>query len=64
MDMSIKLFQYFIENETNFFGLEEIDIDNGETKLVVKAKLFLDTNKQLEDLEITLKCLEHVNKKS
>ena len=46
-------------------NIQEINIDDGETKEVVKAKLFLDINKdtaklasRIEDIKIKLKYLE------
>ena len=38
--------------------VQEINFDDGETKVVVNAKLFLDINKNIEDLKINLKYLE------
>ena len=38
--------------------VQELNFDDGETKVVVNAKLFLDINKKLEDLKINLKYLE------
>ena len=37
---------------------KEIIFDNGETQIVVNAKLFLDINKNIEDRKINLKYLE------
>ena len=42
----------------NLQNVQEINFDNGETKVVVNAKLFLDINKNIEDLKINLKYLE------
>ena len=39
-------------------NLQEIIIDNGETQIVVNAKLFLDINKSIEDIKINIKYLE------
>ena len=39
-------------------SVQEINFDDGETKVVVNAKLFLDINKNIEDLKINLKYLE------
>ena len=54
-----------LENFENLQSVQEINFDDGETKVVVNAKLFLDINKdtaklatQLEDLKINLKYLE------
>ena len=43
----------------NLQSVQEINFDDGETKVVVNAKLFLDINKNIEDLKINLKYLEH-----
>ena len=42
----------------NLQSEQEINFDDGETKVVVNAKLFLDLNKNIEDLKINLKYLE------
>ena len=42
----------------NLQSVQEINFDDGETKAVVNAKLFLDINKNIEDLKINLKYLE------
>ena len=42
----------------NLQSVQEINFDDGETKVVVNAKLFLDINKNIEDLKINLKYLE------
>ena len=54
-----------LENFENLQSVQEINFDDGETKVVVNAKLFLDINKdtaklatQIEDLKINLKNLE------
>ena len=54
-----------LENFENLQSVQEINFDDGETKVVVNAKLFLDINKdtaklatQIEDLKINLKYLE------
>ena len=47
-----------LENFENLQSVQEINIDDGETKVVVNAKLFLDINKNIEDLKINLKYLE------
>ena len=44
--------------QSTFGNLQEIIFDNGETQIVVKAKLFLDINKSIEDIKINLKYLE------
>ena len=38
--------------------VQEINFDDGETKVVVNAKLFSDINKNIEELKINLKYLE------
>ena len=47
-----------LENFENLQSVQEINFDDGETKVVVNAKLFLDINKSIEDLKINLKYLE------
>ena len=48
----------------NLQNVQEINFDDGETKVVVNAKLFLDINKNIEDMKINLKYLEQdVNNK-
>ena len=49
--MSINMFGYCADRlqKTNLNSLEGIKFNNGETKVLANAKLFLDTNKQLED---------------
>ena len=42
----------------NLQSVQEINFDDGETKVVVNAKLFLDIIKNIEDLKINLKYLE------
>ena len=44
--------------QSTFGNLQEIIFDNGETQIVVNAKLFLDINKSIEDMKINLKYLE------
>ena len=44
--------------QSTFGNLQEIKFDNGETQIVVNAKLFLDINKSIEDIKINLKYLE------
>ena len=48
----------------NLQNVQEINFDDGETKVVVNAKLFLDINKNIEDLKINLKYLEQDVKKN
>ena len=47
-----------LENFENLQSVQEINFDDGETKVVVNAKLFLDINKSIEDIKINLKYLE------
>ena len=42
----------------NLQSVQEINFDDGETKVVVNAKLFLDITKSIEDLKINLEYLE------
>ena len=42
----------------NLQSVQEINFDDGETNVVVNAKLFLDISKNIEDLKINLKYLE------
>ena len=55
-DLSNTLENFDMQN--TFGNLQEIIIDNGETQIVVNAKLFLDINKSIEDIKINLKYLE------
>ena len=58
--INIKLIDIFdkLENFDNLQSVQEINFDDGETKVVVNAKLFLDINKNIVDLKINLKYLE------
>ena len=47
-----------LQNTEIALRVQEINFDDGETKVVVNAKLFLDINKNIEDLKINLKYLE------
>ena len=47
-----------LQNTEGAMRVQEINFDDGETKVVVNAKLFLDINKNIEDLKINLKYLE------
>ena len=47
-----------LENFEILQSIQEINFDDGKTKVVVNAKLFLDINKKIEDLKINLKYLE------
>ena len=42
----------------NLQNVQEYNFDDGETKVVVNAKFFLDMNKIIEDLKINLQYLE------
>ena len=44
--------------QSTFGNLQEIIFDNGETQIVVNAKLFLDIKKSIEDIKLNLKYLE------
>ena len=48
-----------LQNTEGALRVQEINFDDGETKVVVNAKLYLDIkNKNIEDLKINLKYLE------
>ena len=47
-----------LQNTEGALRVQEINFDDGETKVVVNAKLFLDINKNTEDLKINLEYLE------
>ena len=47
-----------LQNTEGALRVQEINFDDGETKVVVNAKLFLDINKNIEDLKTNLKYLE------
>ena len=47
-----------LQSTEGALGVQENNFDDGETKVVVNAKLFLDINKNVEDLKINLKYLE------
>ena len=55
-DLSNTLENFDMQN--NFGNLQEIIFDNGETQIVVNAKLFLNINKSIEDIKINLKYSE------
>ena len=55
-DLSKTLENFDMQN--TFGNLQEIIFDNGETPIVVNAKLFLDINKSIEDIKLNLKYLE------
>ena len=52
-----------LQNTEGALRVQEISFDDGETKVVVIAKLFLDINKNIEDLKINMKYLEQDVKK-
>ena len=58
--INIKLFDMSdkLENFKNLQNVQEINFDDGEIKVVVNAKLFLDINKNIEDMKINLEYLE------
>ena len=45
-------------SEKNFKNGQQLTFDNGETKVLVNAKMFVDTNKSIADMTINLKYLE------
>ena len=47
-----------LQNTEGALRVQEINFDDGETKVVVNAKLFLDINKNIETLKVNLKYLE------
>ena len=47
-----------LQNTEGALRVQEINFDDGETKVVVNANLFLDINKNIEDLKINPKYLE------
>ena len=47
-----------LQNTEGALRVQEINFDDGETKVVVNAKFFLDINKNIEDLKNNLKYLE------
>ena len=47
-----------LQNTEGTLRVQEINFDDDETKVVVNAKLFLDVNKNIEDLKINMKYLE------
>ena len=53
-----------LQNTEGALRVQEINFDDGETKAVVNANLFLDTHKIVEDIKINLKNLEQHNKKA
>ena len=52
-----------LQNTVGALRVQETNFDDGETKVVVYAKLFLDINKNIEDLKINLKYLEQYVKR-
>ena len=46
------------EGASTAWRIEEIQIINDETQIVVNAKLFLDINKSIEDIKININYLE------
>ena len=58
INLKLNDMQSTINGMTDNLSLQEINFDDGETKVVVNAKLFLDINKNIEDLKINLKYLE------
>ena len=59
LESQTKLFNLKLNDITdNLQKVQEIIFDNGETKVVVNAKLSLDIDKNIEDLKFNLKYLE------
>ena len=59
IDLKLNDMQRTINGMTdNLQSVQEINFDDGETKVVVNAKSFLDISKDIEDLKINLKYLE------
>ena len=56
--MSDNLKRKNYENFTNPDNVEGFSFDDGETTVVVGAKLFVDINKNIENIKINLKYLE------
>ena len=52
-----------LQNTEGALRQQEISFDDGETKVVVNAKLFLDINKNIEDLKINIRIEQDVKKK-
>ena len=46
------------EEQNTELRVEEIQFKNGETNIIISAKLFLVINKSIEDIKINLKFLE------
>ena len=53
-----------LQNTEGALRVQDSNFDDGETKVVVNAKLFLDINKNMEDLKINMKYLEQDVKKN
>ena len=58
INLKLNDMQSTINGSTDNLSVQEINFDDGETKVVVNAKLFLDINKNIKDLKINLKYLE------
>ena len=58
INLKLNDMQSTINDSTDNLSVQEINFDDGETKVVVNAKLFLDINKNIKDLKINLKYLE------
>ena len=52
-----------LQNTEGALRQQEISFDDGETKVVANAKLFLDMNKNIEDLKINIRIEQDVKKK-
>ena len=56
LDFSDKLEKFNnLQNTEGALRVEEIQFNNGETNILINAKLFLDINKSIEDIKIILK---------
>ena len=61
-NLRIDKLEEYINESNDLDNLEEIKFKDGETHVLVNAKLFKDINKQLEDLKINQKYLEQDSK--
>ena len=60
--INIKLIDMRFGMSDKLENTQKINFVDSETKLVVNVKLFLDINKNIEDIKINMKCLEQDNK--
>ena len=61
-NLRIDKLEEYINESNDLDNLQEIQFRDGETHVLVNAKLFKDINKQLEDLKINQKYLEQESK--